>query len=204
MVINIISILGQIPVIVGRNGPNREHTNPMSPMPVRVRPRQINAHRSHLGKWLALLFLLGLAATAYLYWPLIQRLGSELHTDAGERRSIRLADGTTLHLGSASAMNADLRGRTRQLHLVQGRVYLEVMLDGRAMEIAVGDARIQVFGTRLQVARHAGHDELVVLSGKAMVIQGSEQRMVSMGERVTFDGAHIGPVRKADLKAADG
>ncbi|PWG68094.1 iron dicitrate transport regulator FecR, partial [Enterobacter mori] len=49
-------------------------------MPVRVRPRQINAHRSHRGKWLSLLFLLGLVATASLYWPLIQRLGSELHT----------------------------------------------------------------------------------------------------------------------------
>ncbi|MND56214.1 fec operon regulator FecR [compost metagenome] len=182
----------------------------MSPMlakqlqPDRPRPRQINTRRSHLGKWLALLFLLGLGAAAYLYWPLMQRLGSELHTDAGERRSIRLADGTTLHLGSASAMNADLRGRTRQLQLVQGRVYLEVMLDGRAMEVTVGDARIQVFGTRLQVARHAGHDELVVLSGKAMVIQGGEQRLVSAGERVTFDGGRIGPLQKADLKAADG
>jgi len=176
----------------------------MSPMPARPRPRQITTRASHLSKWLALLFLLGLGTAVYLYWPLMQRLGSQLHTDTGERRSVRLADGTTLHLGSASAMNADLRGRTRQLHLVQGRVYLEVTLDGRAMEVAVGDARIQVFGTRLQVARHAGHDELVVLNGKAMVNQGGEQRMVSAGERVTFDGARIGPVQKADLKAADG
>lgn len=176
----------------------------MSPMPARPRPRQITTRASHLSKWLALLFLLGLGTAVYLYWPLMQRLGSQLHTDTGERRSVRLADGTTLHLGSASAMNADLRGRTRQLHLVQGRVYLEVTLDGRAMEVAVGDARIQVFGTRLQVARHAGHDELVVLSGKAMVNQGGEQRMVSAGERVTFDGARIGPVQKTDLKAADG
>lgn len=172
--------------------------------PARPRPRQINTRHSPLGRWLALLFLLGLGAAAYLYWPLMQRLGSELHTDAGERRSIRLADGTTLHLGSASAINADLRGRTRQLQLVQGRVYLEVMLDGRAMEVTVGGARVQVFGTRLQVARHAGHDELVVLNGKAMVIQRGEQRMVSAGERVTFDGASIGPVLKADLKATDG
>lgn len=176
----------------------------MSPMPARPRPRQITTRASHLSKWLALLFLLGLGTAVYLYWPLMQSLGSQLHTDTGERRSVRLADGTTLHLGSASAINADLRGRTRQLHLVQGRVYLEVMLDGRAMEVAVGDARIQVFGTRLQVARHVGHDELVVLSGKAMVNQGGEQRMVSAGERVTFDGARIGPVQKADLKAADG
>ena len=175
----------------------------LQPAPVRPRPRQVTERRSYLGRGLALLFLLGLGAAAYLYWPLMQRLASELHTDVGERRSTRLADGTTLNLDSASAMNVDLRSRTRQLHLVQGQVYLDVMLDGRAMEVEVGNARIQVFGTRLQVARHANHDELVVISGKAMVIQGGEQRLVSAGERVTFDEARIDPVQKADLKTAD-
>jgi len=136
-----------------------------------------------------------------LLW--MQRLASELHTDVGERRSTRLADGTTLSLDSASAMNVDLRGRTRQLHLVQGQVYLQVALDGRALEVAVGKARIQVFGTRLQVTRHADHDELVVISGKAMVVQGGEQRLVSTGERVTFDDTRIGTVRPADLKTVD-
>ncbi|MNP63089.1 FecR protein [compost metagenome] len=97
-------------------------------------------------------------------------------------------------------MNADLRGRTRQLQLVQGQVQLEVMLDGRAMEVTVGEARIQVFGTRLQVTRHAGHYELVVLNGKAMVIQGGEQRMVSAGERVTFDDTRIYPVQKLVMR----
>jgi len=171
--------------------------------PARPRPRQVTVRRSHLGKWMALVFLLGLGAAAYLYWPLMQRLASELHTDVGERRSTRLADGTTLNLDSASAMNVNLRGRTRQLHLVQGQVHLEVVLDGRAMEVEVGNARIQVFGTRLQVARYAGHDELVVLSGKAMVTQGGEQRMVSAGERVTFNDTRIDPVQKADLKTSD-
>lgn len=144
----------------------------LQPAPARPHPRHVTVRRSHLGKGLALVFLLGLGAAAYLYWPLIQRLASELHTDVGERRSIRLADGTTLNLDSASAMNVDLRGRTRQLHLVQGQVHMEVVLDGRAMDVEVGNARIQVYGTRLQIARHAGRDELVVFSGKAMVTQG--------------------------------
>ena len=143
------------------------------------------------------------AALAWLYWPLMQRLGSELHTDSGERRSVRLADGSTLHLDSASAMNVDLRGRTRQLHLVQGQVYLEVMLDGRAMEVQVDDTRIQVFGTRLQIARHADHDELVVLSGKAAVLQGGDQRLVNAGERVTFSESRINSVEKIDARLAD-
>jgi ferric-dicitrate binding protein FerR (iron transport regulator) len=175
----------------------------LQPAPARPQPRQLTARRSHLGKWLALVFLLVMGTLAYLYWPLMQRLGSEMHTDVGERRSLRLADGSTVHLDSASAMNVDLRGRTRQLHLVQGQVYLEVLLDGRAMEVDVGDARIQVFGTRLQIARFADHNELVVLSGKAMVVQGGEQRLVSAGERVTFDATRIDPIQKADMKTAD-
>jgi ferric-dicitrate binding protein FerR (iron transport regulator) len=171
--------------------------------PARPRPRLLKVRRRYFGKALAVLFLLMLCALAYLYWPLMQRLASELHTDIGERRSTRLADGSTLHLDSASAMNVDLRGRTRQLHLVQGQVYLDVVLDGRAMEVQVDDARIQVFGTRLMVARHGDHDELLVLNGKAMVILGGDQRMVSAGERVTFTEARINPVQKADVKTAD-
>ena len=175
----------------------------LQPSPARPRPQQPNIKRSRRGLGLALLFLLLLGALAYLYWPLMQRLGSELHTDAGERRSVRLADGSTLHLDSASAMNVDLRARTRVLQLVQGQVYLEVKLDGRALEVQVDDARIQVFGTRLMVARHAGHDELVVFNGKAMIVQGADQRLVAAGERVTFNEARIEPVHKADVKAAD-
>jgi len=175
----------------------------LQPSPTRPRPQQPNIKRSRRGLGLALLFLLLLGALAYLYWPLMQRLGSELYTDAGERRSVRLADGSTLHLDSASAMNVDLRARTRVLQLVQGQVYLEVKLDGRALEVQVDDARIQVFGTRLMVARHAGHDELVVFNGKAMIVQGADQRLVAAGERVTFNEARIEPVHKADVKAAD-
>ncbi|CAM3759532.1 Peptide ABC transporter substrate-binding protein [Pseudomonas reidholzensis] len=175
----------------------------LKPPAARPRPRLLKTRRSHMGKVLAALFLLGLAALACLYWPLMQRLASELHTASGERRSVRLADGSTMHLDSASAMNVDLRGRTRQLHLVQGQVYLEVMLDGRAMEVQVDDARIQVFGTRLMIARTAEHDELVVLNGKAMVIQGGDQRLVSAGERVTFTDSRIDAVQKIDVKRAD-
>ncbi|MDZ3993805.1 FecR family protein [Pseudomonas sp. Teo4] len=174
----------------------------LQPPPARPRPQQVKPRRSHLGKVMALLFLLLLGALVYLYWPLMQRWGSELHTEVGERRSVRLADGSTLHLDSASAMNVDLRSRTRQLHLVQGQVYLEVMLDGRAMELQVDDARIQVYGSRLMVARHADHDELVVINGKALVIQGGDQRMVSAGERVTFNEARIDAVQKIDINRA--
>jgi len=175
----------------------------LQPPPARPRPQLAKVKRSRRGLGLALLFLLLLGALAYLYWPLMQRLGSELYTDAGERRSVRLADGSTLHLDSASAMNVDLRARTRVLQLVQGQVYLEVKLDGRALEVRVDDARIQAFGTRLMVARHAGHDELVVFNGKAMIVQGADQRLVAAGERVTFNEARIDPVHKADVKAAD-
>ncbi|AXM97835.1 FecR family protein [Pseudomonas plecoglossicida] len=175
----------------------------MQAPPARPRPRPVKVKRSRLGQGLALLFVLLLGLLAYLYWPLMQRLGSELHTGAGERRSVRLADGSTLHLDSASAMNVELRGRNRQLQLVQGLVDLEVKLDGRTLEVQVDDARIQVFGTRLMVARHAGHDELLVFNGKAMIVQGADQRMVAAGERVTFNEARIDPVQNADVKTAD-
>ena len=77
------------------------------------------------------------------------------------------------------------------------------MLDGRALEVQVGQARIQVYGTRLMIARSGQHDELVVLNGKAMIIQGGDQRLLSAGERVTFTEQRIDPVQKIDVQRVE-
>ncbi|MFS0828791.1 FecR domain-containing protein [Pseudomonas phoenicis] len=177
----------------------------LQPVPVQARPRPqvMTLRKSRLGICLGMLFILSLTALAYLYWPWAQRQASQLHTDAGERRTVRLSEGSTLHLDSASAMNLDLRGRVRHLQLVQGQVSLEVNLDGRELDVQVGEARIQVFGTRLLIARHADHDEVQVLNGKAVVQQNGEQRLVSTGERLTFDGQGLYQAEKIDTKTAD-
>ncbi|MHC6227479.1 FecR family protein [Pseudomonas sp. X10] len=173
----------------------------LRPPPARPRPRPLKAVRSHTGKGLAAIFLLLLAGLLAFYWPVLQRLACELYTDAGERRSVRLPDGSTLHLDSASAVNIDLRGRTRTLQLVQGQVYLEVMLDGRPFEVQVDDARIQVYGTRLMLARSAGRNELVVLSGKSGVNSAGNERLLSAGERITFNDLRMDSVEKTDTTA---
>lgn len=167
----------------------------------RPRPRPIQAVRSHGGMGLAAMVLLLVAGLMAFHWPALQRLTCELHTDAGERRSVRLADGTILHLDSASAVNIDLRGRTRLLQLVQGRAYLEVVLDGRPFEVRIEDTRIQVYGTQLMLARGAAHDEVVVLRGKAGVGSQGNERLVSAGERITFDDRRTGPVERIDGQA---
>ncbi len=104
-------------------------------------------------------------------------------------------------MDGASAMNVDLRGRTRQLQLVQGLVDLEVNLDGRALEVQVDDVSIQVFATRLRLSRYGDHDELVVLNGKALIRQGGDQRLLSAGERVRFDSGHLEAVEKVDTRS---
>ena len=178
---------------------------PIKPVLVRPRPRPrlLAVRNGRAGLYLGVLFVLMLAALAYLYWPWAERLASQVHTDAGERRMVHLSEGSTLHLDSASAMNLDLRGRVRHLQLVQGQVLLEVKLDGREMDVKVGDTRIQVFGTRMLIARHADYDELVVLKGRAVVQQAADQRLVSAGERVSFNDAGLQSVEKADVKTAE-
>ena len=172
-----------------------------APATNRLRPRPIQAVRGHGGKGIAALFLLLLAGLLAFYWPALQRLACELHTDAGERRSVRLADGSTLHLDSASAVNVDLRGRTRKLQLVQGQAYLEVVLDGRPFEVQVGSTRVQIYGTRIMLARGAVRDEVVVLGGKAGVGGQGSEHLVSAGERISFDDTRIGPVEPIDGQA---
>lgn len=170
----------------------------LQPAPPRPRPRPVPALRSHGGKSLAALFLLLITGLLVLYWPVLQRMTCEVHTSAGERRSVRLPDGSTLHLDSASAVNLDLRGRTRMLQLVQGQAYLEVELDGRPFEVQVGDTRVQIYGTRIMLARAAGQNEVVVLKGKAGVGGQGNERLLSAGERITFDDWRTGPVERID------
>ena len=133
--------------------------------------------------------------------PYLQRLISDVATAPGERRQILLADGSRLTLDSASAVNVDLRGPVRKVRLVQGQVFINVMLDGRPFEVELGDARVQVFGTHLAASRGRDHDEVILLKGKVEVSsQYGEKRLLSQGQRLIVRGASLGRAEAVDAE----
>ncbi|TDF82082.1 FecR family protein [Pseudomonas sp. H9] len=131
----------------------------------------------------------------------LQRLISDVATDPGERRQIQLADGSRLTLDGASAVDVDLRGPVRKVRLVQGQVFINVMLDGRPFEVDIGETRVQVFGTHLSASRGLDHDEVVLFKGKVEVSsQYGEKRLLTQGQRLIIRGASLGQAEKVDAE----
>lgn len=81
------------------------------------------------------------------------RLQADYLTATGEQQRITLADGSTLLLGSNSAVAADISADHRNLRLLRGDLYLEAAHDTlRPLRIKADDALVEVVGTRFSVS----------------------------------------------------
>ena len=144
--------------------------------------------------------LLLAAGAVWLQWPSIQHLNSDYATRAGERSDFTLADGSHLRLDSNSAVDVELSGDTRVLHLRQGRVFLDVKHDGRPFVVEVDEAQVRVLGTRFSVAREDGSDEVLLQSGKVEVLAGTHRQLLAPGQRLTVQGTAIGTPQAVDAE----
>ena len=90
-----------------------------------------------------------LFAFAIIMLPLMQD-GSELYqTDATERRQITLADGSRMHLNSASSVEISFDAEIRQLSLTRGEGVFDVEHDSnRPFVVLAGKNKIIALGTR--------------------------------------------------------
>jgi len=158
-----------------------------------------SAPRSWTG-WAVAAGVLLISGLAMLQLPWLQRLSSDVATGSGERRQIQLADGSKLLLDGASAVDVDLRGSVRKVRLVQGQVFLEVVHDGRPFVVEVGDAQVQVLGTRFAVSRGRDQDEVVLLKGRVEVSSDGDKRQLVSGQRLGISDKRLGRVENVDAE----
>lgn len=137
---------------------------------------------------------------AWLQWPALQSLGSDYATHAGERGAWTLADGSQLRLDSNSVVDVALTGETRVLHLRQGRLFLDVLHDGRPFIVEVGGAEVRVLGTRFAVARSDDGAEVLLQSGKIEVVAGSQHQLLAPGQRLTLHGERLDAPQAVDAE----
>lgn len=111
----------------------------------------------------AVLSALGLAS-----WPVIEQWPTwhaSHHTARGETRKIILADGSTLWLSSASAVNVDFSATVRRLQLIAGEALLQTASDTRPLQFSSKHATYQPLGTLFSLNLHNGYDVLAVYQG---------------------------------------
>ncbi|MBT3067457.1 FecR domain-containing protein [Rhodoferax sp. U11-2br] len=96
---------------------------------------------------------------------------ADLRTAAGERRTVMLADGTTLMLNTASAVNVDFSASERRVRLLAGEVFITTAQDVTKrpflVETSQGEAR--ALGTRYTVRLQDKRTDVVVFEGAVRI-----------------------------------
>ncbi|MBM7852187.1 transmembrane sensor [Methylopila capsulata] len=126
-------------------------------------------------------------------------------TSAGERRTISLADGSTVEADASTSFDVELRPAERRLTLYSGRIHVAVAPDAaRPFVVEAGDLEAQALGTAFEVEQ--AHDMSSVLVTERRVrasdVRTGDQVELGVGEETTLRiGGRLAP-RAVDVRAA--
>jgi transmembrane sensor len=91
-------------------------------------------------------------------------------TDIGERRSITLADGSTVDLNARSKLRVEFSKNERRVELLDGQALFQVAKDhSRPFIVAGGEATVRAVGTQFDVYRKDSGTTVTVLEGRVAV-----------------------------------
>jgi len=152
------------------------------------------AHR--LGRRDLLLGLAAAAAVAGITSTVALRLaGSVDHyrTALGETRTVRLADGSRVHLNTDSSIEVSLRDDIRSIKLLKGEAQFDVAHDAKRPFIVNADGTlVRAVGTMFNVRLRADVTELTVIEGIVAVRNGdSAVRRIESGRSAAVRSGSI-------------
>lgn len=137
--------------------------------------------------------LLGLGGYALTRQQTPVALFADLRTGTGERRRIRLADGSTLFLNARSAVDVAFGADVRALRLRAGEILVEAAPDRqRPLIVHTGHGAARALGTRFIVSLQEDHSELAVLEHRVeLTAANGARRVVEAGGAARFTAAGI-------------
>lgn len=111
------------------------------------------------------------AVVAVVIAPQLAGPHSETYITAkGERRTVQLADGSTVDLNGGTHLSVTLARDGRRVALAGGQAVFDVAHDpGRPFTVAAGDRTVRVVGTQFDVRRLAGKVSVTVARGAVEV-----------------------------------
>lgn len=152
-----------------------------------------------LGGLTALVFLPG----AYL----LSRPGlfATYQTGVGERRSFTLADGSTVELGSYSALSLDFSGNGRNLVLHEGQGFFQVASDpSRPFVVSANGGTITALGTAFDVKLIDRAVTVSVVEHAVSVAFGqSDSVRLDEGWQITYGGDEAALPQRADPQTVE-
>ena len=164
------------------------------------------AKRRDVLKVLSILLMAGGAGTLAWNTTPLPTLMADQRTGTGERRRLRLDDGTQLQLNTATAVDIRYSDNLREIRLLEGEIFIETARDERARPFLVHTAEgsIRALGTRFVVRREADLTQVSVQEHAVEVrsahVPGTAVR-VDAGQQVSFRQDAIEPVQRATPQA---
>jgi len=114
-------------------------------------------------------------------------------TDIGERRSITLADGSTIDLNARSKLRIEFSKTERRVELLEGQALFQVAKDKyRAFLVQSGDAIVRAVGTQFDVYRKTSGTTVTVLEGRVAVYSTAHNALPAVQSNTVSDRTNTG------------
>lgn len=124
---------------------------------------------------------------------------ADYRTATGERRTVNLADGSTVDLAAETKLSVAFTRERRGLTLHEGEAFFTVAKDaGRPFVVEAGEGRTTALGTAFGVDYRDDSATVIVTDSTVDVALGDESARVSAGSLVTYDSRHIGELRRSE------
>jgi transmembrane sensor len=172
-----------------------------------ARPTLSNARakRREVLKVLSLLVAAGGAGTLAWRTTPLPTLMADQRTATGERRSLRLDDGSQLQMNTATALNIRYSPKLRELQLLSGEIFVETAHDvqTRPFVVHTQEGSIRALGTRFIVSREADQTRVCVLEHAVEVRTAamSPAVRVDAGQQLVFRQREVGIVQPVSAQA---
>jgi transmembrane sensor len=185
-----------------RLGRLQDKLGQLSPGVARPTLASARAKRRDVLKVLSILLMAGGAGTLAWNTTALPTLMADQRTGTGERRRVRLDDGSQLQLNTATAVDIRYSDTLREVRLLQGEIQIETARDALARPFVVHTAEgsIRALGTRF-VVRHDAEQTLVSVQEHAVEVRcadlpGAALR-VDAGQQLSFHRDALGSVQRA-------
>lgn len=122
---------------------------------------------------------------------------------AGKKSTLKLSDGSTIHLNAASSLRfpEEFNGMKREVYL-EGEAFFEIQKDSlRPFIIHTGDVVTRVLGTSFNIRTNSKGVEVVVASGEVKITEGTSVAFLTANEMLTVANSQF-TRRNADVEKA--
>ena len=171
-------------------------------------PVETEMHQSRIKKLSRRAFIASgigmLAAGSGSYWFYQNGAFADFSTAAGEIRTLTLADGSVVDLGSRSALSVNYSETQRRLTLHWGEAYFTVAPEQRSFIVTANGGETKALGTRFNIRTDDKFVTVAVIEHQVEIsLPGLPSERLSSGWQLAYKPDAILPAQEVDINTVE-